>query len=161
MKLVSLAAAALLYCTIGWFVPASAQGVPGGSYLQSCTDIGVRGNALAATCQARDGRPMRNELVGVGRCVGDIGNNNGVLQCNARGGGVLRGTVIAERGPPPPAGPPPGYGAPNPRCHELHDRAERLRYRRDQAFDPYERERIERRLHEVHRDMWYAGCRYD
>ena len=55
------------------------------------------------------------------RCVGDIGNNNGVLQCNLTGGGQARGTVLASPGPrvlqpgsAEPRGPvpPPPYGYP-------------------------------------------------
>ena len=70
---------------------AQAQGVPPGSYRQSCTDSHIERGALVATCRGQHGRMTRSSLADVGRCTGDIGNNNGVLQCNyatgpARGG---------------------------------------------------------------------------
>ncbi len=101
-----IAFAALLLAGIAWSVPAPAQGVPQGSYLQSCGDIGVQGDTLFAVCRSVDGRGRPAQLPSVSRCVGDIGNNNGMLQCNYDGGP-----------PPPPYGqaPPPGYGYGPPR----------------------------------------------
>jgi hypothetical protein len=78
---------ALLLAGIAWSAPAQAQGMPQGSYLQSCRDIGVQGDTLVAVCRTADGRGQRSALATVNRCVGDIGNNNGNLQCNYGGGG--------------------------------------------------------------------------
>jgi hypothetical protein len=49
--------------------------------------IGVRGDSLFAICRTVDGRGQRTNLPQVSRCVGDIGNNNGNLQCNYADGG--------------------------------------------------------------------------
>ena len=69
-----------LRCNYG----APPSSLPGGSYRQSCTDIGVRGNVLAATCRTIKGRNQRTSLANVDRCAGDIGNNNGQLNCTMR-----------------------------------------------------------------------------
>jgi hypothetical protein len=61
--------------------PAQAQPAPQGSYLGSCTHIGMRGDRLFADCRRMDGGWQRTVL-DVGRCVGDIGNFNGSLTCN-------------------------------------------------------------------------------
>ncbi len=93
MKILS-GALALLLAGIVWSPTAQAQGVPPGSYLQTCRDIGMRGGTLYAVCRTVDGRGLRTELRRVRRCVGDIGNNNGMLQCSYG------------------QAPPPGYGPP-------------------------------------------------
>jgi hypothetical protein len=102
MKIVSGALAALLLAGIGWSVPAQAQGVPRGSYLRTCTDVGMRGDTLVATCRTGNGREQRTALRAVDRCVGDIGNNQGMLQCTYGGGGQERTQAPQQ----------PGYGAP-------------------------------------------------
>ena len=113
---------------------AQAQGTPQGSYLQTCTNVRIEGNALSATCRGTGNREQRSSLAGFQRCVGDIGNNNGILQCSFADGSQGRGTVVAaprqqrewdERrsgrqynepayGQPSHGGPyqQPGYGAP-------------------------------------------------
>ena len=63
-------------------VPVSAQGLPNGSYLQSCRNVAVHGDRLLADCRRTDGRWARTALQNVDRCVGDIGNMNGQLACN-------------------------------------------------------------------------------
>lgn len=70
--------------------PASAQvygnygngyNLPQGSYLQSCTNITVRGSMLRATCTEPNGQTMRTSI-DVNQCGGrDILNNNGALAC--------------------------------------------------------------------------------
>jgi hypothetical protein len=55
--------------------------VPPGSYQQSCRDIVVRGEALAAFCRAHDGRDRETVLDNVRRCRSDISNNDGRLFC--------------------------------------------------------------------------------
>jgi hypothetical protein len=82
---------------------AQAQGVPPGSYQQSCTDAHIERGALVATCRGERGRVQRSALADVGRCTGDIGNNNGVLQCNYANG-PARASVL----------PTPGYGRQEP-----------------------------------------------
>jgi len=99
MKIGFATSAALLLAGIAWAAPAQAQGMPQGSYLQSCRDIGIQGDSLVAACRTVDGRTQRTALAAVNRCVGDIGNNNGNLQCNHNGGGRNYGQ-----------GPQPGYG---------------------------------------------------
>lgn len=84
MKIGFGALTALLLAGIAW--SAQAQGVPQGSYLQSCGNVGIQGDALVAVCRTVDGRERRTALDAVSRCVGDIGNNNGTLQCNYDGG---------------------------------------------------------------------------
>jgi hypothetical protein len=62
--------------------PALAQGVPGGSYLQSCSNARMFGDRLVAECQRTDGSWDRTALRDVGRCVGGVANMNGQLTCN-------------------------------------------------------------------------------
>ena len=104
MKIVMGALAVVLLTGIGWSATAEAQGLPQGSYLQSCNGARIQGDTLVARCRTADGREERSALASVNRCVGDIGNNNGMLQCSYAGG-------------PPPYGqaPPPGYGYGPPR----------------------------------------------
>jgi hypothetical protein len=85
---------AVLLAGITLSAQAEAQGMPQGSYLQSCRDIGIQGDSLVAVCRTVDGRGQRTTLAAVNHCVGDIGNNNGNLQCNYDGGA-----------------PQPGYGS--------------------------------------------------
>ena len=167
MKLGFAALAALMLTAAGWSPPAEAQRAPQGSYLGSCGSVVVRGDNLAATCRKQDGTEQRSEISGFHRCTGDIGNANGVLHCNFPGGPVW-GVVTGRGGPPAPAyvpqapayAPPPAF-APGPRyaappagweqarwqrCHQLYERVEELRERREHAHDPQERERIQYRL---------------
>ena len=105
MKIVS-GALALLLAGIAWSPSTQAQWVPPGSYLQTCRDIAMRGDRLYAVCRTVDGRARRTELRWVRRCVGDIGNNNGMLQCS-----------YGDAQPPGRSygAPPPGYGYGPPR----------------------------------------------
>jgi hypothetical protein len=74
-----IAAAAMLLSVA---TPALAQGVPGGSYLQSCSNARMSGDRLVAECQRPDGSWNRTALRDVGRCVGGVANMNGQLTCN-------------------------------------------------------------------------------
>jgi len=76
-----LAGAALL--VLAMTTPAGAREVPNGSYLQSCRNIEIHGDTLVADCLRVDGRWSRSGL-DVGRCRGDIANNNGELVCPRR-----------------------------------------------------------------------------
>src|ERR1700716_4477502 len=66
-------------------IPAQAQGVPGGSYLQSCTNVRMHGDRLVAECRRADGGRERTAL-NVGGCAGGVANTNGPLTCNYSGG---------------------------------------------------------------------------
>ena len=61
-------------------IPAQAQGVPGGSYLRSCTNVHMRGDRLLAECRQMDGSWQRTAL-DVSGCDGGIANFNGHLTC--------------------------------------------------------------------------------
>ena len=140
MRIVSGALAAVVLAGLGWSLPAQAQGLPQGSYLNSCNGARIEGDTLVARCRTADGREERSALAGVNRCVGDIGNSNGSLSCNSGG----RAQAV-------PVGPGPGYGSERgDRCGELRREAEGLRVRLDREFNPLERARIEGQLREVH-----------
>lgn len=157
MKRGTTVLAGLLLAGSVWMQPAAAQGLPQGSYLGSCMGAALRGDTLVATCRRADGREQRTSLPDVRRCVGDIGNNNGNLQCNYGGGR---------------AGPGPGYddrryGEPGrrygeearERCFGLRREADDLRARLDREFNPMERARTEGRLREVREQEERMGCR--
>jgi hypothetical protein len=122
--------------------------VPQGSYLRTCTDPRVEGRTLVAVCRRVDGREQRTALADIEHCIGDIGNNNGVLQCN--------------RGPVGPEHPPAPYPAPAPRYgegREYWEHCERLEHAQRELFERLqytppgeERERLEHRLREVHEE---------
>ena len=141
----------LLICGIGWGRAAEAQGLPSGSYLRSCGQIQIAGDTLYANCRTAYGGWQYTSLPSVSQCVGDIGNNNGNLQCNYRGG----------RQPPPPGyggwggAPAPYYGRPREpdwrgECDRAFRRVERLRAELSSTWDPEERERLRYRLREAH-----------
>jgi hypothetical protein len=139
MKIISGAFAAVVLAGLGWSLPAQAQGMPQGSYLSSCSGAHMEGDTLIARCRAVDGRETRSALAGVHRCVGDIGNSNGSLQCNFGG--------RAEAVPPRE----PGYGSERgDRCAGLHRESEALRASIDHEFNPLERTRMEGHLRELH-----------
>jgi hypothetical protein len=103
-----------------WTQPVHAQRVPQGSYQQTCSNIQIQGDTLIATCRVRGGRQQSASLTGFRRCVGDIGNNNGALQCNLGDAAQGRETAPAATAPgrhvpqpgdarPDRAGQPPGY----------------------------------------------------
>ena len=164
MKPLSAAAVAALALTgLCWGSATRAQGVPQGSYLRSCTNVSVRGDALVAVCRNGD-RQQQTELRGFKTCIGDVANINGVLHCGTANGGQLVGQVTA---PPPRTGgpmpPPPdarygggaapggyGYAAGRERCEGLRRESSELRSRLEREWNPAERARTEERLREVH-----------
>jgi hypothetical protein len=163
MRIATAALAGAALAGLLWAASAQAQRVPPGSYLQSCGDAHIEGDALVATCRMRGGGAQRSSLPGVNRCVGDIGNRDGVLQCSSRSG-QLRGAVLPGGpgfgGPrygeePRGYGPREGYGdrrygeERRERCFELRREAENLRDRLYRTYDAYERGRLEGRLHEI------------
>jgi hypothetical protein len=145
---------------------ACAQGLPPGSYQQSCRDFRMQGGTLTAVCRRANGRGDQTTALNVTHCVGDIGNNNGQLVCN--GGQPASPAPIPRQAqtpayPAPGYAPPPGYSAPGygppPRYGEergYRERCEGLRHEehelRDRlAYTPYgeERERLQYRLGRV------------
>lgn len=157
MKRGSTVLAGLLLAGIAWMQPAAAQGMPPGSYLHSCTGVMLRGDTLVATCRREDGREQRTSLPDVRRCVGEIGNNNGNLQCNYGGGRAGPGPGYEERRDGEPGR---RYGEESrERCFGLRREADDLRARLDREFNPMERTRTEGRLREVREQEERTGCR--
>jgi hypothetical protein len=165
---VATLAGTLLLAGMALFKPAAAQGLPQGSYLRSCNGALLRGDTLVATCRTPDGREQRTSLADVRRCVGDIGNNAGNLQCNyggRAGPGERRGEPgYGERRGEPGYGErrygETGYGGEmRERCVGLHREAEELRGRMDREWNPIERSRTEGRLREVQEQEVRTGCR--
>ena len=151
MKTGIVGIAGLLLAGMAWVQPAAAQNVPPGSYLQSCTRVFMEGDRLVAVCRRADGYGQRTSLPDVRRCVGDIGNNNGNLQCSYAAG---------------PGGPPPGYYGERrygeerrERCFGLHRESEELRGRMEREWDPRDRARMEERLREVREQEERMDCR--
>lgn len=164
MKRGTTVLAGLLLTGIAWMQPAAAQGLPSGSYLRSCTGAMLRGHTLVTTCRREDGREQRTSLPDVRRCVGEIGNNNGNLQCTYGGGRAGPGPGYEERRGEPGYG-ERGYGErrygeeARERCFGLRREADDLRARLDREFNPMERTRTEGRLREVREQEERTGCR--
>jgi hypothetical protein len=78
IRYAAFAAAAMLLSLAS--IPAQAQGVPGGSYLQSCTNVRMFGDRVVAECRRADGSWDRTSL-NVSRCIGGLANANGQLTC--------------------------------------------------------------------------------
>ncbi len=155
---------------------ARAQAIPPGSYQRSCEQVHWVGTTLVAECRRADGRKTGTGLPNANRCVGDIGNNNGQLQCNYAGGGQSPGASPPRGGPSPGPGygSGPGYGGPGPgygggqgnggyedrraRCDELWRRQADLRDRIPYTGGP-ERDRLESRMHDIREERDRLGCR--
>jgi len=164
MKITLGALAAVILAAVSWAAPAEAQGVPPGSYLRSCSQAGMWGDGLLAACRRADGSMQRSVLADVRRSVGDIGNHDGVLQCQHASGRQAFGAILAEPGYAQPRygaprAEPPGYGYGSERrsgnegwerCRGLQREAEQLRAQLDREWNPLERARTEGRLREVH-----------
>jgi hypothetical protein len=86
-----------------------AQGLPGGSYQRTCKQIHWAGTTLVGECLTADGRYTGTGLPNAHKCAGDIGNNNGRLQCTYAGGALSPGASPVPQGQPAPA---QGYGQP-------------------------------------------------
>ena len=88
MRYMSALAVAVLALAFGTATPSFAQSAPGGSYQQTCRNIGVRGSTLYADCQNTGGGWQSTQLRDYNRCRGEIQNINGSLQCTGdnRGG---------------------------------------------------------------------------
>jgi CVNH domain len=127
MKTTFGASAALLLAGTIYVQPAHAQPAPQGSYLNSCTHVGMDRDKLIADCRRPDGGWQRTVL-DVDRCVGDIANINGRLNCD-RG---PREGYGSSRGPDWGA----GYGS-----SRAEDWRDAQRARCWHILDPVERER--------------------
>jgi len=153
--------------------PAQAQALPGGSYQRTCKQIHWAGTTLVAECLSADGRYTGTGLPNANKCSGDIGNNNGRLQCTYVGGAPSPGYGGPGYGGPgyggPGYGPPPapGYGPPGysgyddrrARCEQLWHREHELRDRLQYLPWGPERADVEHRLHDVYDDRERLGCR--
>jgi hypothetical protein len=71
--------------------PCAAQGVPSGSYRQTCRDPRVEGSVLYATCANNDSSWQNTSLPDFRRCRTEIINDNGNLRCSAERGTWQRG----------------------------------------------------------------------
>jgi hypothetical protein len=59
-----------------------ADNLPRGSYRETCRNLRMRGDMLFARCETISGRWMNATLFDVRRCVGEIVNDDGQLQCS-------------------------------------------------------------------------------
>jgi hypothetical protein len=66
---------------------------PAGSYIKVCNNISMANGTLTATCKTLGNGTLRSS-VDVNRCGGDIGDNDGTLQCYARSFSVAQGNAI-------------------------------------------------------------------
>ncbi len=78
-------AIAVLALLIGWPWLNSAAQTPGGSYRETCRDVGVRGSTLYAKCKDTGNQWRDTELRDYQRCRGEIQNLNGNLTCTGEG----------------------------------------------------------------------------
>lgn len=82
---------ALLALIIGGPWLASAAQTPGGSYRETCRDIGVRGSTLYATCKDVNNEWRQTQLDDYQRCSAEIQNLDGRLTCTGQGGSYAYG----------------------------------------------------------------------
>ena len=82
---------------------------PRGSYSQTCREIHAQGNSLRAICQTVGGNWVGSTLNDYDRCVGEIVNDNGRLECTRRGGRVVPAGSYAQS------------------CHNVYVRGDNLR----------------------------------
>lgn len=64
-----------------WGTASMAQGIPQGSYQQTCNNVSVNGDTLLASCQDANGTWHSASLPGFQRCTSEITNDNGSLRC--------------------------------------------------------------------------------
>jgi hypothetical protein len=107
--------------------------MPQGSYLDTCTGARVDGDSLIARCHRIDGSERDSTLLNYRGCLGDIFNENGVLNCHF-------GTAVI----PAPVSPPVERVA--VRCEDLQREALQLRDRLDRTFDPVDHARLQGQL---------------
>ena len=76
----AIAGAAMLLLILAMPARAQGPGGPDGSYLQSCSSVGMLGDRLTADCRRADG--SWSTLLNVTGCVSGIANVNGWLTCD-------------------------------------------------------------------------------
>jgi hypothetical protein len=76
-----LTVAAFACIAIFWGTTSSAQGIPQGTYQQTCNNVSVNGDTLIANCQDANGTWRSAQLPGFQSCTSDISNDNGNLHC--------------------------------------------------------------------------------
>jgi hypothetical protein len=93
-------------------VAAQAQALPGGTYQRTCSQIHWSGTTLVAECRKADGKMTGTGLPDANKCRGDVGNNNGQLQCTYADGKQSPGSSPVPQGQPAPSQgyERPGYG---------------------------------------------------
>jgi hypothetical protein len=133
MKLASGVYVILLIAGVGAASPAFAQSIPQGSYLQTCGSARIEGDSLVALCNRAEGPRRQSTLVSFARCIGDIINVDGVLQCDFANGGAAPALVLAQA----------QY------CGELHRAVQGLAERVDRSANPREHVRLQGRLDEA------------
>lgn len=101
LRLVMLALAAPMTCSA---LPAAAQSVPMGSYLQSCQDVREVAGWLKATCRDNSGRWVESTTAIAWCTSGEIVNDNGKLACRPRAGGTVGSPGSSFSGDRPPMG---------------------------------------------------------
>ena len=69
---------------------------PSGSYSQTCREIRARGNSLQAVCQTIGGNWVSTSLDDYDRCVGEIVNDDGRLECTRRGGRLVPAGTFSQ-----------------------------------------------------------------
>src|SRR5438270_6422719 len=81
---------AIAVTALGGFAPglSGQEGVPAGSYQQTCSDISARKGNLYAKCQDGKGKSHSARLSHYEKCGSDIANRNGRLECAGSGGGA-------------------------------------------------------------------------
>lgn len=68
-----------------WLSAQAQQSIPAGSYQQSCVNISVNGNTLAADCGTMNGSWNSTKLGNFPSCASEIWNMDGNLTCLPRG----------------------------------------------------------------------------
>jgi hypothetical protein len=68
-----------------WGTTAAGQGIPQGSYQQTCNNISVNGDTLVANCQDTSGNWHSTSLPAFQNCTSGINNDNGTLRCVVSG----------------------------------------------------------------------------
>lgn len=76
-----LTVAAFTCIAVFWGTTSSAQGIPQGTYQQTCNNVTVNGDTLIANCQDANGTWRPTQLPGFQRCTSEISNDNGNLRC--------------------------------------------------------------------------------
>ena len=96
MRNLTIVTVAAVSVFAGFAAPASAQQAAG-SFQRSCRNQQVAGGTLSAECADTAGR-FHTTSIPFTQCHGDIGNNNGTLNCSGSTG--VAGPVVGANAPP-------------------------------------------------------------